>query len=294
MKLISFGEIIWDVYPDKATLGGAPLNFAAHAALQGCDVKLVSCVGDDELGKKALGMVESLGVSTEYVGTSHNAPSGRCNVTLDEKFHPTYEIEKMSSYDLIEYPHVSNHQFDVIAFGTLALRYENNRAILERMIASGNYSEIFTDLNIRTPFYSVESIEFCFKHATIVKISDDDVQLIKELCYKNSSDERDFAIKLAKTHPQIKLVIITKGAKGAICYDCKKQEFISCPAVETEVISTVGAGDSFGATFLVNYMKTGDLSHSMKLASKVSAFVVSRMGAIPEDMKDLLKKEQLI
>ena len=30
MNVLSFGEILWDIYPDKKFLGGAPLNFAAH------------------------------------------------------------------------------------------------------------------------------------------------------------------------------------------------------------------------------------------------------------------------
>ncbi len=32
MKILSFGEIIWDVYEDKKCIGGAPFNFAAHCA----------------------------------------------------------------------------------------------------------------------------------------------------------------------------------------------------------------------------------------------------------------------
>ena len=43
-KVIAFGEVLWDVYPDKATLGGAPLNLAAHAALQVCKVIMSSAV----------------------------------------------------------------------------------------------------------------------------------------------------------------------------------------------------------------------------------------------------------
>ena len=54
MKILSFGEIIWDVYPDGKTLGGAPLNFAAHAALLGAKSSLISAVGSDELGNSAV------------------------------------------------------------------------------------------------------------------------------------------------------------------------------------------------------------------------------------------------
>ena len=32
MKILSFGEIIWDIYSDKKCIGGAPFNFAAHCA----------------------------------------------------------------------------------------------------------------------------------------------------------------------------------------------------------------------------------------------------------------------
>ena len=34
MKYLVFGEVLWDVYPNKKYIGGAPLNFAAHLALR--------------------------------------------------------------------------------------------------------------------------------------------------------------------------------------------------------------------------------------------------------------------
>ena len=63
MKILSFGEIIWDVYPDKRHIGGAPLNLAAHAKKQGAEAYLMSAVGDDELGKKALSALDGFGVN---------------------------------------------------------------------------------------------------------------------------------------------------------------------------------------------------------------------------------------
>ncbi len=60
MKILSFGEIIWDVYPDKAVLGGAPLNFAAHATVWGSETHLLSAVGGDSLGRRAIGEIEKL------------------------------------------------------------------------------------------------------------------------------------------------------------------------------------------------------------------------------------------
>ena len=60
MKIISFGEIIWDVYPDQSVLGGAPLNFASHAHELGAEVAFLSAIGNDELGKLAINQIKSI------------------------------------------------------------------------------------------------------------------------------------------------------------------------------------------------------------------------------------------
>ena len=49
MKVLSFGEILCDIYPDKKHIGGAPFNFAAHLAKHGEEVYMLSCLGKDSL-----------------------------------------------------------------------------------------------------------------------------------------------------------------------------------------------------------------------------------------------------
>src|ERR1041384_24626 len=51
--ITALGEVLWDVYPDAAHFGGAPANFACHAASLGGEAWIVSSVGRDELGAKA-------------------------------------------------------------------------------------------------------------------------------------------------------------------------------------------------------------------------------------------------
>ena len=50
MRILSFGEILWDVFPTEKKIGGAPFNFAAHAARLGAESYMVSAVGSDENG----------------------------------------------------------------------------------------------------------------------------------------------------------------------------------------------------------------------------------------------------
>jgi len=282
MLLLSFGEIIWDVYPDKETLGGAPLNFAAHAVIQGCPSMLISSIGNDSLGERAIEQMESLGVGANYVFKTDEAPSGVCKVSLDERGVPTYRIDEVSAYDFIKKPEALPHECDLISFGTLALRGEKNRRTLDLILSECSACEVFTDLNIRPPYYSAEVIDFCLSRATVAKLSDEDARCVSEALALEYRDEREFCLALGKKYPKIKLVLMTLGERGSVSYDCRGGEFIFCPAKKTEVVSTVGAGDSFGAAFIVGYMRTADISASMKMASQVSAFVVSSKEAIPK------------
>ena len=180
MKLLSFGEIIWDVFPNGAHLGGAPLNFAAHAAMQGADAYILSAGSADELGKRALLEIGELGVKTDCVSISKKA-TGSCIVKLNEKGVPSYDLVRDTAYDDISLPDVSNADgFDVLAFGTLALRDRHNREILKELIAKVDFPVIFSDLNIRAPFYSKESILFCLENANILKISDEELKAANE------------------------------------------------------------------------------------------------------------------
>ena len=65
MKLLSFGEILWDIYPNEKYIGGAPLNFAAHFAKQGGKSYMLSSVGDDDLGKLALNSLKNWDIKTD-------------------------------------------------------------------------------------------------------------------------------------------------------------------------------------------------------------------------------------
>ena len=286
MKILSFGEIIWDVYSDGAFIGGAPLNLAAHAALQGADAWAVSAVGDDELGKKAFAKVKELGVKTEYIGISDKT-TGKCLVTLDENSIPSYNVLENTAYDYIDVPVFKDgEEFDILAFGTLALRGENNIKTLKKLIDMKISDKIYSDLNIRPPFYSERSIRFCLENAHIVKISDEELPTVLEMIDVPCTDTENAMKILSEKYPQLEYILITCGDKGAYCYDTDNIYFVS--ATKTDVASTVGAGDSFGATFLVELLKGKTIPECLNMASRVSAFVVSQSGAVPYyDIKSL-------
>lgn len=281
MKVLSFGEVLWDVYADSEHIGGAPLNFAAHFAKCGGESAVVTAVGKDELGDKTIRAIDKMGINTDYI-TYSDEETGKCLVTLDEKQIPSYNLLDNVAYDCIEKPDISKNTFDVLYFGTLSLRNKNNRDVLGKIISENEFDEICVDVNIRPPYYSDEVITFACENASIIKISDEELPVIMKTLNSENTTVSDCAVSICEMYDNIRVLIITRGDKGSYVYDCTNGKAYECGARKVEVVSTVGAGDSFSASFLSKYLQSGDIGKSLDLATKVSGYVVSQKGAIPE------------
>ena len=288
MKILAFGEILWDVYPDEKFIGGASFNFAAHAAMQGADVYLASSVGDDELGKEALQYTKKYNINQDYISLNKDKETGKCIVSLDENKIPSYEIVEDVAYDYINVP--AKEEFHVLYFGTLAIRGEHNMNEIKKLIESGICKNIFVDVNVRKPFCSPQSVMLALNNADYIKISDEELSYISDSALGEGSGDIYEAVRtIGNKFKNLKLVILTMGETGAYVFDCKENREYLCQAHKTDVISTVGAGDSFSASFLTEFLKTGDIKSSLNTATKVSSFVVSKREAVPQyNIADLM------
>ena len=280
MKVLAFGEVLWDIYEDDKYIGGAPLNFAAHFKKCGGESWLITAVGYDFLGNETVENIEKMGVNTEYV-TYNDRETGKCLVTLDDNQIPAYNLLDNVAYDFIEEPDL-NSDYDVLYFGTLALRHEYNRDVLKRILSDNKFEDVFVDINIRPPYYSKEIIKFACNNATILKISDEELPMVRELLEKSVSSIENTAKNLCEEFRNLKIVIITRGEKGSFVYNSVSQETFECDASKVNVVSTVGAGDSFSASFLAEYLKTEDIMHALNFATRISGYVVSQKDAVPE------------
>lgn len=281
MNVLSFGEVLWDVYPDRKCLGGAPLNFAAHLAKHGERAYMLSAVGDDALGAEAVAQIRRWGVRTDYIGCSAEKQTGACLVTLDENSVPSYNLLNDVAYDAIPAQNLPD-DFDVLYFGTLSLRGAENFRTLRSVLQSHHFREVFVDVNIRPPFYSEESVRFALEHATILKISEEELPKLYAVLGMESDMPYDrFAEELARTNRRLTCLIVTLGAEGAFVRDCVSGETYTCGSSKVEVKSTVGAGDSFSAAFLSKYAGGAGIPAALKHAVKVAGFVVSAYDAVP-------------
>ena len=281
MKILSFGEIIWDVYPDRRALGGAPLNFAIHCAARGGEAFMVSAVGDDGLGSEALDAIKSKKVSTEYI-FKNPRPTGRCDVMLDENKVPSYSLMRDTAYDCIEMTDgdiaaISAARFDAVCFGTLIQRSPISRATLKKLIESVGFETVFCDVNLRKGNYDAESTLFCLESANVLKISLEEAPELTDMGLY-PSPETDTPKALADTlfarFEKLNTVLLTDGENGAYSID-RGEETIFIPAKKVTVVSTVGAGDSFGAAWLISRFSGDSPSLALQNAVNYSADVIS-------------------
>lgn len=288
MKLLSFGEVLWDIIEGVDHIGGAPFNVAAHAVRLGAEAALVSAVGPDERGDRALRAARDLGVDTRFV-RRNDQPTGIVPVTLDPHGHPTFEIVYPAAWDFIEIADAdldSLHAqgFDCFCFGVLSQRSPATRQALRRLLARCSFCTVLCDVNLRQDYYDRERIEESVRAAHILKLNHEEAEVVGDLL-DLPGDETDICRGLMREHG-VAVVCVTAGAEGCRLYS--EDGVVACPGVEVEVADTVGSGDAFAAAFLKKLTEGAPLQEAARYANRLGALVASRRGAVPEyDLEEL-------
>lgn len=287
-KILSFGEIIWDVYDKRALIGGAALNFSAHTVRCGTETYMISAVGQDKLGKEAFSIIEKLGVRTDFIKVT-DKETGRCLVSLDNNGVPSYHVVEDVAYDNIavsdkDIAAIKEIAPDALYFGTLIQRSAVSRDSLHKLCSECIFREIICDINLRKGCYDSSSVAFCLDHATILKVSEEEEPLLRNLdCYEcDPSSYISIAEAICEKHPQIQHILLTCGEHGCFIYSSQTKSHYFEKAKRVKVASTVGAGDSFTAAFISSYLSGETVSEAVRFGIDLSGFVVSRTEAIPD------------
>lgn len=283
MKILAIGEIIFDIFDGEAEIGGAPLNFCAHCAALGEEAALVSAVGDDSYGKSALETLEEFGVKTDFIGKSP-LPTGKCIVTM-QSGQPKYDVIRPAAYDDVtaDTDAINGYGADVFAFGTLIQREEKSRKAVKYILENCSFKTVFCDVNLRKDCYGEESCRLCLENANILKISDEEEPLLSDFGFYNSGETpKEKAKAICTAYPNVELILYTMAENGSFVYNAKDGNGIFISAEKAELVSGVGAGDSYSAAFLSEYFRNGNVEAAGKAGAKRSAFVVAHREAVPK------------
>lgn len=283
--IIGLGEILWDVFPDGPHFGGAPANFAcsvAELAGEVADSLMVGSVGDDELGRRAISMLQSHNVDIRGVAIAMH-PTGKVLVTLDSAGVPSYEIATDTAWDNIAWT-VDLAQFaagaGAVCFGSLAQRSAMSRQTIQEFVKGTRPDclRIF-DINLRAPFWTEGVLRESLALVNVLKLNDAELVVVADLFGWNSSNQRDVLNRLIETF-SLRLVALTRGADGATLLNAAG-ELSELPGEKIAIADTVGAGDAFTAALVIGMLHKMPLEAINSWAIRVAGFVCSQPGGTP-------------
>ena len=288
LSLLSCGEMLWDLFSDGPRFGGAPANFACHAALHGGLVTMLSAVGDDPRGHEATEILCRFGIDTSLVQTIATAPTGAVGVSVDAAGKPSFEIHANSAWDQIAWtPALETRLADVdaIYFGTLGQRSPISRATIRRALAVAKSRSVMRvlDVNLRRPFFDAALIRESVAAASVLKLSDDELADVLIACDIAHGPDPTASLRALLVRYHLDLIALTRGAAGALLVTA--DEVIDQPGISTVVRDTVGAGDSFTAALVVGRLRGDPLRTIARGACETAAAVCTYAGALPETPK---------
>lgn len=283
MKIVVLGEVLWDVVGDAEYLGGAPFNFAAHAANLGHEVSFVSAIGADPRGRRILARMQEMNLSSRYIATVPELPTGTVTASVDSAGQPSYQIHRPAAYD---HPSLSGDDFasllspapDWIYFGTLSQMSATAKDLLFRLLDSAPAAQRFYDVNLRHNSYTPELVDELMSRASVVKLNDREIDEVARIFGHPNLTFQNFCRSYAQKYSW-EGVCITRGADG--CALLLGGKYFESRGFRVKVVDTIGAGDAFAAGFVHGLGCHWPPERIAEFANRAGALVASRHGAIP-------------
>ena len=283
MKIISLGEVLWDILPGAQHLGGAPFNFAWHAHNLGHEVCFVSAVGNDSHGQQALEQMEAAHLSTRFIRRVSDHPTGTVTVAMDSLGLPQYTIHRPAAYD---FPALDPSDLDAllhpapdwIYFGTLQQMSVTAHDLTSQLLAAAPSARRLYDINLRINSFTPELVHTLAQHADVLKLNEQETPIFRKIAGIQGDSREQFCRECSNAF-QLDAVCITLGPDG--CALLLNDEFLQNPGLPVQVADTIGAGDAFSAALLHGIDAGWALPEIASFANRVGALVASRPGGTP-------------
>ncbi len=278
--VISFGEILWDILPDRTVLGGAPLNLAYRVNSLGDRGLIVSRLGRDEHGRRAFDRAAALGLDTSYLQTDEHHPTGTVRVSFDSNNNPDFVIIPQVAYDYIEVTGPLREiasAADYFCFGTLSQRSAVTARTLEELLDAAGGSVKLLDINLRKDCYTTDTVRRSLERCDILKINEDEARELSLMLSCGHGSIEGFC-REAVERWSLTCCVVTLAERGAFACSRENQK-VYLPGYRIGLADSVGAGDAFTAGFVHCLLRNLPLSEAVELGNVLGALVSSQKGA---------------
>lgn len=267
-KVIGIGETVFDIIfkngqPISGRPGGSVFNAMISLGRMGQHPLFISEVGEDIVGKTVRQCMTDNDVSTDYMCSIDQCKSAVALAFLDANEHPDYMFYNDYPKDnRLDFTMPDIREDDIVLMGSFfALDPDVHEQLITLLDQARNmHAIVYYDVNFRKNLvwqarHLMPALLENMEYADIIKGSDED--------FVNIFDEHD-SKQTYDDHVEFftKNFLFTQGDKGATVYGngfCK-----SYPALKAELVSTVGAGDSFNAGIIYGLLKYGITYNDLK------------------------------
>ncbi|WP_205747780.1 carbohydrate kinase [Desulforhopalus sp. IMCC35007] len=279
--IAGIGEILWDVIDSSEELGGAPVNFAYHTGALGAESYAISTVGDDNRGRAALSTLERQQMSTDHITVIGGATTGYVLAEVDDQGVASYTFPDDVAWDRLSIRQCTKElaaRLDAVCFGSLVQRSDISRkAVMDYLsLVREDTLKVF-DVNLRQHFYTEAIIRSSLEVADVVKLNDEEIVHIARM--ENLKGTAEAQLKALVERYELELAVLTCGGEGSLLVSAS--EISKHTGRQTDIVDTIGAGDSFTATVILGLLKGYTLDTINDNANQVAAFVCSQKGAMP-------------
>jgi fructokinase len=250
---------------------------------------MLSAVGDDQYGRDAIRFLSAYGIDVSLMQVISETPTGTVGVEVDADGKPTFVIHQGSAWDNLTWNDAIASRIatvDAVYFGTLGQRDPVSRATIRQAVETAALAGIprILDVNLRTPFFDAEMIRNSVQLASILKLSDDELVELCSACNISKTDQPEGDLRGLLEFGNLDMVILTCGKAGAVLVT--PDDTVTQNGLSTNVIDTVGAGDSFTAAFLVGELRGDPHDQNLRKSCEVAAATCTHSGALPETRVD--------
>lgn len=305
-RVVVVGESLVDIVHraggavDEAP-GGSPANVALTLGRLGRAPILVTRLADDDRGRRVRRWLEHSGVAVDAVAAPRTSTA---TAVLDASGAATYtfDLEWDLGDDVARLAEDAFASADLVHVGSVGAVLEPGAGQVAALVRAVHGRAIVTyDPNIRPslardPQAVRARVAELIGIADVVKTSDEDVQWLHP-----GRDAIEIAREWVIGGPA--LVVVTRGAEGAIAVTADAE--IVVPAVPTDVVDTVGAGDTFMGALIDGLLareadlsarapgggiRPDELEALLRRSAEAAAITVSRPGADPPRRDELLAR----
>jgi fructokinase len=290
---VAAGEALVDIvvpYRGEGTTapGGSPLNVAVGLARLGLDAVLLTQIGEDDRAAVIRAHLEASGVRLAPGSVRAGFPTSAATARLDEYGAASYEFDLEWSLGPATLPEGAA----ALHVGSIGAALQPGRTGVMDLVAQASAQGLLVtfDPNARPAFtpdatQAWRDVRETAEAAHLVKMSDEDLAF-----YRPGATPEEVARELLGG--ATRLVVFTLGGYGAAAFTAT--ESVEVPSRTTDVVDTVGAGDSFMAALATVVLERGldDLGPDrlrglLAAAHEVAAVTVSRRGADPPHRHEL-------